>query len=270
MSNEEKPFSYLIHKVLNILQSNATPLRRKEIHSLLYKDGVQISLESDFWTKIHLHDRVFLDQATGKYSYKSPYDKLNSEISLLAFVRQHQDGLLIDEELLKTNPSMERWIRNLMCKKAVRCLRQQQIAGRIRCKNGGLASTGSSTGTGCPLSSQRPCESCSSLKGIVLYPLTENVGIEEIKMDDDIKETWKSLIHKKGMNLEDIIRTTRGEMAVRKLLGLDKTSNCSEPTSKRRQNKSSSSNGTELKRRRIKIKNSHIFNNSDELFSFNT
>ncbi|KAJ1605946.1 hypothetical protein OJ253_2958 [Cryptosporidium canis] len=267
MSNEVKPFSYLIHKVLNILQSSAVPLRRKDLHNLLHKDGVQISIDSDFWAKIQLHDRISLDKATGKYSYKSPYDKLNSEISLLAFVRQNQDGLLIEDELLKANPSMERWIRNLMCKKAVRCLRQQQIAGRIRCKNGGLASTGSSTGTGCPLSSQRPCESCSSLKGVILYPLTENVGIEEIKMDSDIKELWKSLIAKKGVNLEDIIRITKGETAVRKLLGLDKSSKSSESNSKRRQSKASATGGAELKRRRIKIRNSHIFNNTDELFS---
>lgn len=103
MSNEEKPFSYLIHKILNILQSNTVPLRKKDLHYLLHKDGVQISQESDFWTKIQLHDRILLDKATGRYSYKSPYDKLNSEISLLAFVRQHQDGLLIDEELLKVS-----------------------------------------------------------------------------------------------------------------------------------------------------------------------
>lgn len=157
-----------------------------------------------------------------------------------------------------------------MCKKAVRCLRQQQIAGRIRCKNGGLASTGSSTGSGCPLSSQRPCEACSSLKGVVLYPLTENMGIEEIKIDDDIREQWKSLISKKGMNLEDIIRITKGEVAVRNLLGPGKSSNSSESTSKKRQSKSSSSSGAEFKRRRIKIRNSHIFNNTDELFSSNT
>ncbi|KAF7456850.1 hypothetical protein HWI79_2624 [Cryptosporidium felis] len=269
MANEEKPFSYLIHKVLNILQTSPTPLKKKELQGLLGRDGVQISPESEFWTKIHLHDRISLDQETGRYRYRSPYEKLNSEVSLLAFVRQRQDGLLIDDELLKTNGSMEKWIRSLMYKKAVRCLRQQQTAGRIRCKNGGLASTGSSTGTGCPLSSQRPCEACSSLKGVVLYPLTENVGIEEIKIDDDIKDTWKSLIGRKGMNLEDIIRITKGERAVRKLLGLDKTSNMTDPASKKRQNKASSNN-TETKRRRIKIRNSHIFNNPDELFSSNT
>ncbi|KAH7647292.1 hypothetical protein FG379_002435 [Cryptosporidium bovis] len=163
---------------------------------------------------------------------------------------------------------MEKWIRSLLCKKAVRCLRQQQVAGKIKCRNGGIGSTGSSTGTGCSLYSQKPCENCSVLRGVMLYPLNENVEIEELKLDDDIKDIWKSLIKSKSMSLEDIIRQTRGDIAVRKLLGLENFKNSPETQSKRRKSKNSPSySGFDYRKRRIKIRNSHIFNSTEELFS---
>ncbi|KAH8738852.1 hypothetical protein FG386_002307 [Cryptosporidium ryanae] len=269
MKSEEKPLSYLIHKLLGILKNSKVPLSVYDIQSLFFKEGIQISLSnSDFWSKVNSHDRIVLDSNTGKYVYKSPYEKVNSDITLLALIRQYHNGLLVDDELLKSNSKMEKWIRSLLCKRAVRCLRQQQVAGRIKCKNGGTGSTGSSAGTGCSLYSQKPCESCSLLKGVILYPLNENVEIEELRLDEDIRDIWKSLISSESVSLEDIIRQTRGETGVRKLLGLENNlKGLSETESKKKKSKASSSDSFDNRKKRIRIRNSHIFSSTEELFS---
>ncbi|OII71014.1 hypothetical protein cand_018530 [Cryptosporidium andersoni] len=266
---DDRPLSYILHKVLNILQSSPVPLKKLELQTQLIKEGVLLPSDHEFWSNLHNHERIFLDLNTLKYSYKSPYENIQSEVELLAYVRRHNDGLCIDDELLKANSLMDRWIRSLISKRTVRCLRQQQVAGRIRCKHGGNGSIGYSNGPGCPLWSQRPCEACANLKGIVLYPLAEDMNIEELKIDNDIRESWRSIIKNKGINLEGIIRQIKGDKAVKCLLDLNRSNNNSLLNSKRRSHKSEGKIQTDNKRRRIKIRNAHIFNNADELFCSN-
>ena len=116
MGNGERPLSYLIHKILSVLQASKGPLSRNEIINLLLKDGVQVSQSNQVWQKIDSHERIRFDINKRKYVYRSPFEDVNSDIALLALIRQYQNGLLIDEDLLKVGLIRARLLLRKRCR----------------------------------------------------------------------------------------------------------------------------------------------------------
>ncbi|KAF5153156.1 hypothetical protein TpMuguga_03g02180 [Theileria parva strain Muguga] len=191
----EAPIRYVFHEILRILAKHKKPLHFLELEKALRNigfEGVNISTNKELLDLLRNNDLIEFNNTTKRLLYKDRYESIVSRETLHSFiVNAGCKGLVVDPELLATNPLVFNWINDLLKYRKIRVVRPNlsNIKGKKRCRFAGSVSQ-------CGIYSSSKCQEChSNLEGLVLFPLgKDQFERDRFKIDHDVKNLWDAVV----------------------------------------------------------------------------
>ncbi|SIO73278.1 conserved Plasmodium protein, unknown function [Babesia microti strain RI] len=193
---EACPLSFVLHKIISLLQEEKKPMHLLQIENYLRTNGfngIDVCNNSSILEGLRNVNRVYFDTERKQLSYVNPYESIASAEALLAKINHscQVSGIRVTNEMIFANDSMPKWINELLEKRKLRCIRpnSSNLKGKFKCRFIG-------TSKQCDIYSKNKCHECfHNLQDLLLFPLGKKEFEEaRFQLDQDIKNVWDSAV----------------------------------------------------------------------------
>ena len=196
--------NFLLYKLIELLQNvNDQGLSTSVCESRLISIGFSnirlYDKESEIRSVLQNHSRIKYDLVTDTWKYRNPYSNIQSQVELFNKIKVdgYLVGLQIDNDILKCNHEIKRWVLDLIVQRKVRVIRPLSSLAMKGMILDGESRRGSrcvrNVDQVCDYYSSKKCIICSNPLGFRLFPIEHELNTSNVQIDQDIKELWTNL-----------------------------------------------------------------------------